>query len=279
MKIAELHDKLFDVLCVIDDICRKENVRYFLDSGTAIGAVREKDFIPWDDDMDIKVLAEDYPAFRAAMEKHLPEHMHLAGPEAFAPHFYDFVVRIYDDRWLLRDETPEDAFYGNLQNHVGTDVFIFYPAPADSFRQKLLVLQTKILYGMGMAHRYVIKDAKYSPLQKLQVETLRFMGRFFDSRTICARFEKTMQRWKGRNTGVVYSATYPLRTLFFFPRAWYETVGEGEIRGRGFPLPGAVDAELTRIYGDYMRPPKDPGIYENHLAPEDRVEPPRYEPE
>ena len=42
MTIEELHDQLFSVLCIVDDICRKENVRYFLDSGTAIGAVREK---------------------------------------------------------------------------------------------------------------------------------------------------------------------------------------------------------------------------------------------
>ena len=44
MNIVQLHDNLFELLCLIDDICRKENVRYFLDGGTAIGAVREKGF-------------------------------------------------------------------------------------------------------------------------------------------------------------------------------------------------------------------------------------------
>ena len=72
MKREELHKLLFETLCIIDDICKKENVRWFLDSGTELGSLREQDIIPWDDDMDIKVFREDYPAFCEAMRKHLP---------------------------------------------------------------------------------------------------------------------------------------------------------------------------------------------------------------
>ena len=93
MTIYELHNHLYNTLCIIDDICQKNNVRYFLDSGTEIGSVREKDFIPWDDDMDIKVLLEDYPAFKKAMEKNLPPYMHLIEPNAFSPAFYDFTIK------------------------------------------------------------------------------------------------------------------------------------------------------------------------------------------
>lgn len=274
MKINDLHDKLFDVLCIVDDICQQENVRWFLDGGTAIGAVREKDFIPWDDDVDIKVLAEDYPAFKAAMEKHLPEHLHFIEPDAFAPHFYDFIARIYDDRWLLRSETPEDTFYGNLQNRVGTDVFVLYRAPAARWRQKLLVLETKILYGLGMAHRYRIKDEKYTPLQKAQVAVLHTCGRAFSAQNIFAAFRRAMRRWQGKTTGWRYPANYPLADLQVFPDSWYATVSQGEIRGRKFPLAGNIDAELTAMYGDYMHPPRDPDRYVHHLAPEDMVRPP-----
>lgn len=124
MKREELHKLLFETLCIIDDICKKENVRWFLDSGTELGSLREQDIIPWDDDMDIKVFREDYPAFCEAMRKHLPEYLHFIEPQDYSPAFYDFIPRIYDERYPLREETAEDRYYKNYQNRIGIDVFI-----------------------------------------------------------------------------------------------------------------------------------------------------------
>ena len=75
MNLKETQDRTYELLCLIDDICRKEGVMYFLDGGSLIGSVREKDLIAWDDDIDIKMRREEYPKFKAAMEKHLPENL------------------------------------------------------------------------------------------------------------------------------------------------------------------------------------------------------------
>lgn len=271
MNIHELHDRLFEVLCTVDDICREEGVRYFLDSGTAIGAMREKDFIPWDDDMDIKVLSEDYPAFKAAMERRLPAHMHFVEPDAFAPHFYDFVARIVDDRYFLREPTEEDAFYGNLQNRVGTDVFVLSPAPSSPLLQGLTALRLKVLYGMGMAHRYAIRDARYTPLQRAQVAVLRAAGRLVPAKRVVAWWRDMAfgARAKSIGGGYRFTVNYPLAWLRFFPAEWFETASQGEIRGRHFPVAGNVDAELTSIYGDYRTPHRDPDLYVQHLDEKD----------
>ena len=58
--IAQMQDKLFDILVYFDDFCEKHGICYSLAGGTCIGAVRDHDFIAWDDDLDVAVLRSDY---------------------------------------------------------------------------------------------------------------------------------------------------------------------------------------------------------------------------
>lgn len=51
------------VLGEIDRVCKKHDIPYFLESGTALGAARHRGFIPWDDDVDIGMLRPDYERF------------------------------------------------------------------------------------------------------------------------------------------------------------------------------------------------------------------------
>lgn len=72
--IITVRDLQLEVLEIMDEIhrvCVKNNIRYALIAGSALGIVNYKGFIPWDDDIDICIMREDWKKFIDALNKDL----------------------------------------------------------------------------------------------------------------------------------------------------------------------------------------------------------------
>lgn len=65
----ELHRVLLAAMKDIDKICRENGLKYYLHAGTLLGAFNHKGFIPWDDDVDISMLRQDYETFLAIVQR------------------------------------------------------------------------------------------------------------------------------------------------------------------------------------------------------------------
>ena len=114
-------------------VCEKYNIKYFADSGTLIGAVRHRGFIPWDDDMDFSMFRPDYERFKevARKEIHYPykfdvwyENEHIKNFEDETPKKVGVTAMVISDETTLavlnRDVPPQG---------ISIDIFPLDPRP------------------------------------------------------------------------------------------------------------------------------------------------------
>lgn len=111
-----------EVLKVVDDICRECNIRYFADWGTFLGAIRHHGYIPWDDDMDIVMIRDDYDRFLEEAPKYFPDgySIHTFRNEEGFREFHAVVVNTPSARF---DKEHFDRFHG-FNYLCGIDIFV-----------------------------------------------------------------------------------------------------------------------------------------------------------
>lgn len=74
IKIEELRELQMQILDYVDAFCRKNDIKYTISGGTLLGAVRHGGYIPWDDDMDIQMVRNEYDRFTELWNKSITQH-------------------------------------------------------------------------------------------------------------------------------------------------------------------------------------------------------------
>lgn len=126
-----------EVFQVVSDICRKNGIRYYASSGTLLGAVRHKGFIPWDDDIDLCMKREDYQRLINILPAQLPDGFCMHGIHA-SVHDGErttvdslFHVVVTADRHLWDMNEYIQYFHGYPFHAVGIDIFPLDYVPRD----------------------------------------------------------------------------------------------------------------------------------------------------
>jgi len=249
------------ILLEVDRICKKHGIRYLLDSGTLIGAVRHRGFIPWDDDVDLAFPREDYEKFLAVAKDELADGIELYRPCDIGggKAFFDFTPKLVYMNSRKHFETEESNYYDNIPNKICVDLFVLDEITEKSFAQRLHILKMYIIYGMAMGHRYSLDYSKYKGIQKLQVMVLAIMGKMFSMKTIYKMEHKAATRYNNSGSKLLYWSNYePGYTHMTIPKSGSYNMTEMEFEGHMLSVPVNYDGVLKVVYGDYMTlPPED----------------------
>lgn len=125
--LRKLQMRMLEMLKYIDKICRDNNITYWLSSGTCLGAVRHGGFIPWDDDVDIEMLEEDYKKFCQIMENNSSPNIVLQTLKNDPGYNLSF-SKIRDLNTTIRENHNLDKYY----KYHGCFIDVFSLIPSNS---------------------------------------------------------------------------------------------------------------------------------------------------
>ena len=258
--MSKVHEASLKILKEIDRICRKYKIRYALDAGTLIGAVRHKGFIPWDDDADVVFLRSQYEAFVKVAGRELPDTMELLFPDSYrdGKAFFDFTPRIIYKNSRCHEDSPEMNFYGGKLNHIWVDLFILDKLPASPAGATVTRFVHKAIYGLAMGHRPGLDFKKYSLIHKIFVGGLAGVGRFIPLRLIFAmQRAAALKDRRSRGTRWYYSNYQPDYLYVTLEGSWCEAVEDAAFEDAQLMIPKGWHEVLTEVYGDYMQLPPE----------------------
>lgn len=246
--LARYQRALFCLLREFDRVCRKYNIRYTLFAGTALGAVRHRGFIPWDDDVDVVLSRPEYERFLALAPGELGEEYYLQ--KEFSAHWPMFFSKLRkNNTTCLERYTPRD-----LACHQGIYIDIF---PCDNLADGPLARRaqfaaSKIVIAKALDRRGYDTDSRK---KKLFIRLCRLLPGGGPIRFV--------RRDGDRGSRMVHTffggASRYEKNIY--PRQWFQETVELPFEDGSFPVSAHYDELLTRLYGDYrtLPPPEARG--------------------
>jgi len=238
-----------EMLIEIDRICRKYNIEYSLDGGSLIGAVRDKGFVPWDDDADVAMTREQYKKFRKACKKELDRKRFFLQDFGTDPYYRWGYSKLRRNGTLLVGEGQEHM---KANEGVFLDIFIYDNVPDNYFLRRIHCFLC-----------FCIRKVQYSEIGKLHAKS-RFLRAWYSLlnkipvRHTFIWIEMLQKRLNRKKTELArhmtFSYDYAVHATYGFPRKVFDDYIDVEFEGRKFRAFKDYDTYLYALYGDYMTP-------------------------
>lgn len=240
--------EMLKVLVAFSEICKQHNLKWWLCSGTLLGAARHKGFIPWDDDVDVTMLKKDYRKLEKILMnlnsddywyqciKSDPEHINIFG--------------VFRKKKDPVESTDRRSRYFKYQG-VGLDVFCIEKTT------RFASHMAKFCYK-NMQHPTQYIKNKYLRRFLIKLVQLVNFTIFFPLARLIGLFNPNGE-YRYRLGSGFYDSKYFLQDIF--------PLSTLEFEGYEFPVPGNTDAYLTHMYGDWRKLPSEEQIKQSMHYP------------
>ena len=241
------------ILKRIHTFCVENHISYGVTGGTLIGAVRDKRFIPWDDDVDIHMLRPDYERFLSSF--HCPG---LGLLSQYDPKSFIFYSRVYDlEKTIWKPDFP---FRSDYQGGVAVDVFPLDYVEDDYSAFQDRIERIKVLFQLQMQCRETLISYSTMPTLKkkaglLMRKIIRHGGRDISNiKNEALRISREIPVGSTSHISHLSFPSYPNEKVHWRAEDFAETV---LLDFEGFQVCAynGYDRVLRTFYGDYMTPP------------------------
>ena len=269
LNLDELKKIQVEILDVVDDFCKKNKIKYWLDCGTLLGAVRHSGYIPWDDDIDIGMLRDDYNKFMNLFNQKNSRYKLLCN-ELDKDFLYP-IGKVVDTNTILYEPDKKTG----LKLNVNIDVFVYDNAPDDD-KECTKMFKRRDKYGkLRFSMIYPDKYDHTSFKKRFTRFFLRVYFSFLPKNYYTKKIINNSKKNVDKTTSKVGNFTSVAKACF--DKNIFKKFINLEFEKKKYPVPIGYNEYLTNFYGDYMTlPPVEKRVghhkFEAYLLDENDLE-------
>lgn len=250
LELNEVQDIIYGIFVEFDRICRRHGIRYSMEGGTLLGAVKYQNFVPWDDDIDVIMLRSDYERFLAVAPAQLGEEYLIQSYHSVDEFPLNYAKLCY------RGAEIHDYDYSHLKkmsHGIFMDIF-----PIDNVKPKVLSRHCSFVGVFTGARKTKLKVnlGRLPAIKKLIYKALSLLPMRFLIRQV----DKNCKKYNKKDTGFRYEVCNSNRNFKPLPAHIYDELTELRFRNGSFLAVKDYDGFLRSRFGDeYMEslPPEE----------------------